>query len=100
MVHVSYDDQGQLVVESSLSTYSSLDAIADNSNGIWVIHNPMLTDLTEMQVYTEWFTQQYKFCKRYVEKTKSVIDYYVKSPIPCDLVTDEQPVNILYSSGH
>ncbi len=99
VAHVSYDDQGPLVVESSVSTYSSLEAISNNSKGIWVIHNPLLTDLTDMPVYTEWFTQQFQFCKRYVEKSRSVIDYYLKSSIPCDLVTDEQPLNIRYSNG-
>lgn len=99
VVHISSDAQGQARIESSLSTYMSAEAISSNSQGIWLIHNPALTNEVELATHFGWFTQRFNFCKRYVDKPESKIDFYLKSPIPCDLVTDEQPFAIRYDNG-
>ncbi len=98
IVHVSYDD-GELLIQSRLSTYATLEAIAENSNGIWVIHNPQQTGLSAMPVYTDWLTQHFKPCKRYLEKTYSVIEYYANVAFPCELITDADPFAIDYEGG-
>ncbi|MCY3781558.1 MAG: hypothetical protein OXG78_14690 [Chloroflexi bacterium] len=99
VVHMSRDAQGELILESSLSTYASPESIADNSHGIWVLHNPTQTSESALDGDFGWFTHQFNFCKRYVEKPESIIDFYLKSPIPCALVTDVQPVAIRYDNG-
>ncbi len=99
VVHMSRDAQGSLILESSLSTYASPESIADNSHGIWVLHNPTKTSESTLDGDFGWFTQQFNFCKRYVEKPENIIDFYLKSPIPCALVTDEQPFAIRYDNG-
>ncbi len=99
VLNMSRDEQGRLLIESSLSTYASPEAIASNSQGIWLIHNPALTNESELESDFAWFTRLFRFCKRFVEKPESIIDYYLKPSIPCELVTDEQPFAIRYDNG-
>lgn len=99
VINMSRDDQGRLKIESSLTTYASANAITLNSQGIWLIHNPALVSESALEEDFAWFTQVFRFCKRYLEKPESIIDYYLKSSIPCELVTDEQPLAIRYDNG-
>ena len=46
-----------------------------------------------------WFIKHFRFCNRYLEKSESIIDFYLKSSIPCELVTDKQPLSISYENG-
>ncbi len=99
VVHISYDEDNELVIQSGLSTYSSVDAIASNANGIWVIHNPQQTDLQALDIYANWFSQHYHSCQRFVDKPTNIIEYYLRSDVPCDLVTSENPLGIRYDNG-
>lgn len=99
VVHISYGVTGDLIIQSNLSTYATLDAITENANAIWVIHNPRQTELNSMSVFNDWFTRNYQQCKRFLDTDDSIIDYYLKPSIPCDLVTDEQPFKIRYDNG-
>ena len=57
VAHIGYED-GALVVQSRLPAYGSLPAIAENSHGIWLLHNPQQTDLAALDFYRDWFSQQ------------------------------------------
>ena len=99
VAHITTDDSGGVVIQSRLSTYVTLDAIVDNSNGIWVIHNPQQTDLNSLEVYRNWFTRHFQMCRRFLDSERSVIAYYLKSPIPCSLVGGERALEIKYDNG-
>ena len=99
LVHISYDVNDELLIQSTLSTYDSLEAIAENATGVWVAFDPRQTDLQTMDVYSSWFSQNYQACRRYVDKPDSVIDYYLRLDVPCDLVTSDAPVAIRYDNG-
>ena len=99
VAHITYDASGDIVIQSGLSTYASLDAIVDNSNSIWVIHNPQQTDLNSLDVYRNWFTQHFQMCRRFIDTERSVIEYYVKIPIPCSLIADGRGFEIIYDNG-
>ncbi len=99
LAHMSYDEAGALVIQSGLSTYATTDAIAENSIGIWVIYNPQQTDLPSLDVYSIWLSQHYRVCRRYVDKPDNVIDYYLRSDVPCELVTAESPFALSYDNG-
>ncbi len=99
VISMYHDHQGQLRLASSLSTYATPEALIENSQGIWLIHNPTRTSDSALEEDFGWFTQHFRFCKRYLEKPKSIIDFYLKSSIPCELVTDEQPLAIRYDNG-
>ncbi len=99
LVHISYDDNDELLIQSGLSTYATLDAIAENAIGIWVTFDPRQTDLQTMEVYSNWFSQNYQACRRYVDKPDSVIDYYLRSDAPCALVTAAERFSIRYDNG-
>ena len=99
IIHISYDANGDLIIQSDRTKYGSLDSIADNSRGIWVLHNPSETDLTSMPVFRDWFLQRFKLCKRFLDRETSAIDYYLKPEIPCGLVTDSSPLSIRYDNG-
>ena len=99
VAHITSDDSGAVVIQSGLSTYAAPDAIVDNSNGIWVIHNPQQTDLSSLEVYRNWFAQNFQMCRRFVDTERSVIAYYLKKPIPCSLIADEPELEIMYDNG-
>lgn len=99
LIVVWEEEDGETIILSNLTTYNSLENIAANTNALWLIHNPLRTDFEATGVYNSWLTRDYKFCRRYVEKAESIIDYYVKRIIPCDLVTDQQPFAVKYEDG-
>ncbi len=99
VVHISYDAVGDLVIQSNLSTFKSLDAINRNAVGIWVIFNPQQTELNLMPVYRDWFSQNYRHCHRFLESNDSIIDYYLKPTIPCEVVTAAEPFKVRYDNG-
>ena len=99
VVHVSMDEDGAFVIESGLTTYASLDAIAENSRGIWIAHNPEESSLSAMGSFAEWLTDHFQNCNRFLDKPEVVIDFYLKRNIPCDLIKDEQPFEVSYSNG-
>ena len=99
VVHVSMDEDGEFVLESGLSTYASLDAIAENSRGIWIAHNPEEASLSAMGSFAEWLTEHFQNCNRFLDKPEVLIDFYLKRNIPCELITDAQPFEVSYSNG-
>ena len=99
LAHISYDTSGELIIQSNLSTFATLDAIAENATGIWVIHDPQQTDLQALDVYADWFSQHYQSCGRYVDKTWSAIDYYLRLDVPCELIADSDPLTVRYDNG-
>ena len=99
VAHVAYNQAGELEIQSNLSTYFTPQAIAENASGIWVLYDPTETDLMAMDIYRDWFSQRYQPCQRYLEKPKSVIDYYLRADVPCELVTAAEKLNIHYDNG-
>ena len=99
VVHMSYDEQDNVVIQSGLSTYATLDAIAANSNSIWLIHDPRQTDLMSLDFYANWLTRNFTGCRRFIDTDRSIIEFYVKTPIPCELVTEAGLREILYDHG-
>lgn len=99
IAHISVNGNQQAVVQSGLSTYATLDAIAANANGIWLIYNPRQTDLSALPWYTDQFAQRFELCKRYIDKPDSIIEYYVNQVFPCELITDSSPFAIQYEGG-
>ncbi len=99
LAHITYDAAGQVYIQSVLTPYASLDAIAENATGIWVIHDPQQTDLGSPDVVTDWLGDHYHACQRFVEKSNSVIDYYLRINVPCGLVTAAAPLGIRYDNG-
>ena len=92
------DDQGEGIF-SGMPAYASLDAIAANSKGLWLIHNPKHTDLKKLTIYKEWFIQRYKPCKRFLETEANIIEFYIAVRIPCELRLSNQPFAISYDHG-
>lgn len=92
------DDQGEGIF-SGMPAYASLDAIAANSKGLWLIHNPKHTDLKSLPIYKNWFIRHYKHCKRFLESETNIIEYYIAVRIPCELRLSNQPFAISYDNG-
>lgn len=92
------DDLGESIF-SGIRPYASLDAIAANNKGVWLIYNPDHTDLEKLTIYNDWFIQQYKPCKRFLESEANIIEYYIAVRIPCALRLSKQPFAISYDHG-
>ena len=54
LVHVSYDEQNAVSVQSSNAIYKSLDTIANNNRAIWLIYNPVESGLSQLEFFSDW----------------------------------------------
>lgn len=99
VVHLSYDENGQLLVQSGIPPRLSLEDIAENFYSVYAIHNPSQTDLNALAVYSGWFLERYRSCKRYVDQPNNVIELYLQRRIPCGLLLAEDPLAIRYDNG-
>ena len=99
IVHMTYDAEDELLIQSNHARYNTLDAIVANNNSVWVIHNPRETSLNDLPVYTNWLIKHFKQCIRYRDAELSAIDYYVQHAIPCELIASEAPVTVSYDNG-
>ena len=102
LVHINYDDQGELKLQSwykgDLTDVTLADLEAEHL-AVWVIHNPQQTDLLTMEIYSDWFTEHFQPCKRYLETEDNIIEYYVAARLPCELFVDDYPFTVSYDNG-
>ena len=98
-VHISYDKQDDLAVQTSDEKRTDLDNIAEVDNGVWLINNPRETDLQLMGVYRDWFKQNYQFCSRFVNQDDATIDLYLKTDIPCEAADESSEFQVNYDNG-
>ena len=99
VVHIGYDERGEMVIQNRMPDYVSARAIIENSHGIWLLHNPRQTDLPALDFYREWFSQHYRSCGIWRDAPQAQIAYYLKHEIPCRLIADAQPLTVDYESG-
>ena len=99
LIHIRNDDAGNPVVQSTHKRYVDVESMASWNFPIWLIHNPQQTDLSTMEVFTDSFATHFHSCGRYYESDNTVIDLYVKSSIPCELLLSQHPVELHYDNG-
>lgn len=99
IVHLTYDERGQVLLQSGIPPRMTLDDIAENFSGVYAIHNPAQTDLNAMAVYRDWFLAHFKSCKRFVNQPNNVIELYLRRSIPCELLLAENSFGIRYDNG-
>ena len=99
IVHLTYDESGQVLLQSGIPPKMTLDYIAGNFAGVYAIHNPKQTDLNAMAVYRDWFLTHFRSCKRLVNHPNNVIELYLGTSIPCELLLAENPFTVRYDNG-
>ncbi len=99
MVHFSADEAGALVAQSSNYLLANPENIAGAYGGIWLINDPQATDLPRLPVFSDWFTANYRFCKRFLEREDATIDLYLKPDIPCVALDDARELGAQYDNG-
>ena len=99
VVHITYDERGRVLLQSGIPPRMTLEDIVENFAGVYAIHNPAQTDLSAMAVYRDWFLTHFKSCKRFVNQPNNVIELYVRTSIPCELLLAENPIAIRYDNG-
>lgn len=99
LVSISVAENDDLLILSSNENFRDLDAIATVNDALWLVNNPLVTDLREQDVYANWFTTEYKFCRRYLELESGTIDLYLKPDIPCEPVAITGGDEVLYDNG-
>ena len=99
LVSISVGQNDEITAQSSNELFRELDAISTVNNAVWLVNNPLQTDLQQLDVYVNWFTQHYKFCRRYLERAGRTIDLYVRHEIPCDAAEVNSDVAVRYDNG-
>ncbi|MCY4248135.1 MAG: hypothetical protein OXE95_11260, partial [Chloroflexi bacterium] len=47
----------------------------------------------------DWFSQNYRSCGNWLDKSKARIAFYLQHAIPCQIITAEQPFAAAYDNG-
>ena len=99
LIHIHLDDTGRPALQSTDTRYLDLSSIAIWNFPLWVLHNPQETNMQSMGDFAVDFSRQFHSCGRYLETDTSIVDLYVKTAVPCSLVTSPQPLRIIYDNG-
>ena len=98
-IYMAYGESGELKILSSDWKYTDLESITDANQGLWLIYNPQFTRPQSLDVYMGWLVREYRPCRRYYENYRTVVQLYVKRPLPCELLIDESPLTVRYDNG-
>ena len=79
LVNISTGENGDITVASSNELFRDLDAFGVVHNAIWLLNNRLQTNLQQLDIYVNWFSKQYRFCRRYLEQDDTTIDLYVSA---------------------
>ena len=99
LVNISTGENGDVSVASSNDLFRDLDAFGVVHNAIWLVNNPMQTNLQQLDIFVNWFSKQYRFCRRYLEQDDTTIDLYVVHGVPCDAAEINGDVAVEYDNG-
>ena len=99
VTHAGYNAQGQLIFQSKTLPYRTQQAFVEKANGLWLLHNPQLTDLAALDLARGWLSQHYRSCGNWVEKPQAIISFYLKHEFPCRLVMAAQALEVAYDNG-
>ena len=99
LVHIWHNTRNEIIIQSSNPKFSDQDSIVADNDAIWLIYNPQQPHPQTMDAYAEWFSRYYKPCRRFLERNDIIVDYYLRTFIPCKLVDAESPLKVLYDSG-
>lgn len=98
-VHISYNLQGELVLQSSDDSLATLDIISDLNSGLWLINDTQDDRRTEIPAYESWLQEKFRFCDRFLDRGEASIDLYLKPSIPCEAVADQSKFELRFDNG-
>ena len=52
-----------------------------------------------MSIYKNWLAREFQPCMRFFENHRTVIQYFVKRPMPCDLFVGNSRLQVQYDNG-
>ena len=94
-----HNENGEVDIETLDFRLTELAAIVEKNQGLWVIYNPQFTKPETMSIYTNWLAREFQPCRRFFENHRTVIQYFVKRPMPCDLFIGISPLQVQYDNG-
>ena len=101
LIHISMNNDGEPQVQSSNSSYMSIESMALWRFRAWLVYNPQQTDLKSISAFTDSFLRYYRPCGRFVDKPESVIELFGPKAVPCAAFdgTASSPMHIQYDNG-
>ena len=99
VAHVGYSLAGRLTFQSKTLPFRSPDSLVANANGLWLLHNPRLTELDALDYHRDWFSQHYRSCGDFVEQPQAAISLWLKPEIPCQLIASDSLLSARYDNG-
>ena len=96
---MKYNEHGEIDIDTLDLRLTQLTAIVERNQGLWVVYNPQFTKPETMSIYTNWLAREFQPCRRFFENHRTVIQYFVKRPIPCDLFIGISPLQVQYDNG-
>ena len=99
LVQVSDNAQGGIVVQSTHPSLTYRKAVAEHNNAFWVVNDPLETVLEEVSAYQDWFKEEFKNCRRFMDRADATIDLYISQEMPCAAVAQSSEFEVLYDTG-
>ncbi len=65
----------------------------------WQIYSAQSSDPSSHSEFTDWLVQNLRFCQQKYRGEDLVVEYYIDSSYPCELVVTENPLEVRYDNG-
>ncbi len=99
MVHLSYNNLDDLVVQGMRFLGAALEENVYVNNGFWFVHNPQKTDLSQAKALQSEITKRFRVCNRFLDRADATVDLYVKRDIPCEALGEKSKYEVRYDNG-
>ena len=97
--HVTVDAAGQLSLQSTYAEARTIADIASSHAAILLLRHPHEGDVGHT-LWNDWLTRHYQFCQPIAANEHIAIDHYLSRDMPCDLVTSDAPLALMYDNGN
>ena len=99
-IFIRHNENGEVDIETLDFRLTDLAAIVERNQGLWVIYNPQFTKPETMSIYSNWLAGEFQPCRRFFfENHRTVIQYFVRRPMPCDLFFENSRLQVQYDNG-
>ncbi len=99
IVTLSKDEQGNINIQSSAAPGGESAFDLEGYNALWLLNDTREFDAGQTEAYQEWFTERFRFCARYAEDERTVIDLYLRADIPCSAMDESSAIAVRYDNG-
>ena len=83
IVHLYFDSQGSLTIQTTRKQLASLDEFVANYDTFWLLFDPQDIERIEMEQVFNWAVKFYRSCGKSVDERDIIVERFVRDSDPC-----------------